>query len=692
MRTRLCIALFVCVVAATLAAQRPESEPNPQQPTSHGGANYVRVDMYAYQDGEAIGDLKADEIEIREDGALQKIEKSEHVVQAHLDDAARATPANGDSGQMAVERRPAVFVVFVDTLHTQIEGSEKTRLPIVRFIDQAVGKDDMVAIMTPEMSARDLTFGHKTTVLSNIMQSQWDWGRRGRVESQDAREQQYDECYPEKSASKTSVSPASEMKARRREKFTFDALDDLVTVLAGPEERKAVLVISDGWVQYKDDQNLASALHGGQSSTPPDIFGRAPRARTNTTGGREVDAAQYAQCEADRTLLAKMDNRNRLRDMSEQANRANVSFYTVYARGVAPADTGIVPDRPSRESFDDKVSPATRQDSLRFLADNTDGISIVSGSQVEKAIARIVSDASSYYLLSYASTNTKLDGRFRAITVKVLRPDAVVRARRGYRGATAEQVTSTRSSSTTPVTSNAASGTNAAVVNSGASFRIRASGWMAPTSGKGANAKLWIVGEVDYHALRDLAWSSGAQAEVTMVSGDGATVLSKTVDMPATSGTFALQVPGDSGNAVAPGEYAVRVRVKPQGDPTLRVSDVARVLVTDKASTVGEAMLWRRGPSTGPKYVMTADPRFTRTERIRLELPTRTTMPATAKLLDRSGKAMIIPVQVSERDETGGDFRWIVVEAALAALAPGDYAIDVTADDAHQVTAFKVVP
>jgi hypothetical protein len=132
--------------------------------------------------------------------------------------------------------------------------------------------------------------------------------------------------------------------------------------------------------------------------------------------------------------------------------------------------------------------------------------------------------------------------------------------------------------------------------------------------------------------------------------------------------------------------------VKPQADPTLPVSDVARVQVTDKASTVGEAVLWRRGPSTGQKYLMTADPRFTRTERIRLELPTRATMPATAKLLERSGKATIIPVQVSERDDAGSDFRWIVVEAALAPLAPGDYAVEVTADGARQVTAFKVVP
>jgi hypothetical protein len=67
-------------------------------------------------------------------------------------------------------------------------------------------------------------------------------------------------------------------------------------------------------------------------------------------------------------------------------------------------------------------------------------------------------------------------------------------------------------------------------------------------------------------------------------------------------------------------------------------------------------------------------------------------MPASARLLERSGKAMNIPVQVSERDDAGSDFRWIVVEAALAPLAAGDYAVEVTVDDSRQVTPFKIVP
>jgi hypothetical protein len=36
--------------------------------------------------------------------------------------------------------------------------------------------------------------------------------------------------------------------------------------------------------------------------------------------------------------------------------------------------------------------------------------------------------------------------------------------------------------------------------------------------------------------------------------------------------------------------------------------------------------------------------------------------------------------------------RWIVVDASLAALAPGDYAIETSLDGVKQVTAFQLVP
>ena len=90
---------------------------------------------------------------------------------------------------------------------------------------------------------------------------------------------------------------------------------------------------------------------------------------------------------------------------------------------------------------------AARQGGLRELAGNTDGAVVLNTNDVKGGMARMMGDLWSYYLMQYYSTNTELDGRFRSITVRVKRPGVRVRARRGYRGRTAEELVSSASAS-----------------------------------------------------------------------------------------------------------------------------------------------------------------------------------------------------------------------------------------------------
>jgi VWFA-related protein len=103
-------------------------------------------------------------------------------------------------------------------------------------------------------------------------------------------------------------------------------------------------------------------------------------------------------------------------------------------------------------------------------------------------------------------------------------------------------------------------------------------------------------------------------------------------------------------------------------------------------------VLWRRGPLPRESYVQAREPRFNRTERLRLELPTSFEAPVTARLLDRLGTPLPVPTTVSERPDPSGDFRWIVVDLTLAPLAQADYVLEVTQGDSARVIAFRVVP
>jgi hypothetical protein len=63
-----------------------------------------------------------------------------------------------------------------------------------------------------------------------------------------------------------------------------------------------------------------------------------------------------------------------------------------------------------------------RSDTLRVLAENTDGRAIVDTNGLQEGFRKISDELSAYYLLGYSSTNTNLDGRFHRIEVKVDRP------------------------------------------------------------------------------------------------------------------------------------------------------------------------------------------------------------------------------------------------------------------------------
>jgi hypothetical protein len=89
----------------------------------------------------------------------------------------------------------------------------------------------------------------------------------------------------------------------------------------------------------------------------------------------------------------------------------------------------IYPINPAGLTLSGSLSEAV---DLRALAYSTGAEAVVNTNTIPDALARIVRDNSTYYVLGYSSTNMRRDGRFRKIAVRVTRPGLVVRTRRGY--------------------------------------------------------------------------------------------------------------------------------------------------------------------------------------------------------------------------------------------------------------------
>lgn len=150
---------------------------------------------------------------------------------------------------------------------------------------------------------------------------------------------------------------------------------------------------------------------------------------------------------------------HQFQSLISDANRANVSVYAIDARGLSvTGDSGLGQEMMNRNlkvsqgayRGATQSSAVTREEVMQFdraldairangqvalqeLAESTGGFLIANMNDFRKPIQRVTEDLGSYYELIYRPANTALDGKFRAIDVKIpSRPDVKIQARIGY--------------------------------------------------------------------------------------------------------------------------------------------------------------------------------------------------------------------------------------------------------------------
>jgi VWFA-related protein len=135
-----------------------------------------------------------------------------------------------------------------------------------------------------------------------------------------------------------------------------------------------------------------------------------------------------------------------------EANRANITFYPVDAVGLrvhseeaklsrdvnVAGAKGIGDESRGEGAWTKDLEKQSELLSSRpsavlgRLAKDTGGFLLDNTNDLGAGVARMQQDRTIYYLLTYQPTNTKLDGTFRKVSVKVKRPKMTVRARPGY--------------------------------------------------------------------------------------------------------------------------------------------------------------------------------------------------------------------------------------------------------------------
>lgn len=695
------------VAAAALVAQASQQQtqqpPPPRPPVFRAGSVLVTVDVYPQRDGKLVEGLSAEDFQVLEDGKPQAIDSLELVrVERTLSEVERRDPNTvGESWAIAADPKNRVFVIYLDSLHVTVEGSRAIRRPLIDTLNSLIAPNDLFGVMTPNLQARHLSLGRRTLGLEEQLSRYWAWGERNRVTSDanDPVEDALTRCYQYRQiAGKIEEWLVDDDGAvrrldqvlidRRREDRVLTSFEDLVVYLTNRREARTVVVlVSDGWRLFQPDRRLGEASAAGGMQVPTTFVGGGGLSRPDMS-----NSSSPAVCSQELSRLAQLDNANRFRNFLTQANRANISVYTVNPGGLAVFDTPINQQiRSSNPAVGslavDMSRVRTRVESMQTLAENTDGLAVVKTNDIAGGMKRIVDDVSAYYLLTYYSANTKNDGRYRRIEVRTKTPGLSVRARRGYTAPSEESIAAANKAA-----SAAAAGPAPDAVPVDAVFgplsRIRA-GAEAFSYGVARPTELLVSVELGGMQIVTGPFAKGADVHVVAVpvAGGSAQSESKGRIEAGTRGVL-VRLPLPPGT---PGPWRITANI---GGGVDRIQERLEIKEAT-GKLLGDPVPYRATPAPTSPVRAVADFLYRRTERIHLEWPLLGAADRReARLIARNGQAVALPVTLSERTDNGQTV--IAVDLALTPLAPADYAIELVvgqgATSERRYVAFRVTP
>ena len=462
-RTSLVLA-YVCLAVLTLLAQQPPAQQPPdrgEQPpiTFRVEVNYVEIDAVVTDaQGNFVRNLTKNDFQIFEEGTPQTIENFSIVdIPLERPDAPLFSPApiEPDVRNNRREFDGRIYVLVLDDLNTHFARSQRVMAAAREFIQRHFGENDVAAVVQTGGAKKGLQ--EFTDSRSRLLRA---IGAFMGQKTRSATLEKLDDYFLTRGMPGAPPEPRDMSEGERAHKArnTLSTLKSVAEYLSGVRgRRKAVIFFSEGI-----DYDINNPIQNRYAS----------------------DLLQDTQ------------------DAIAAATRANVSFYSIDPRGLGglsdeAMEIQSLPEDPSI------ISPTAlhqelvvAQNSLRTLSGETGGFAAVNRNDFGSAFARIVRDNSSYYVLGYYSKDTRRDGRFRRVDVKVNRPGLEVRARKGY------VALKGRPASEKPFNEKVSAELRAAIDSPVPISGLGIGAFAAAVRGSGSNASLVVALEIDGRRLR----------------------------------------------------------------------------------------------------------------------------------------------------------------------------------------------
>jgi VWFA-related protein len=402
----------VCVVlTAVTLAQTPQQAP-PQTPTFTASTQIVEVDVRAFtRDGRFAEDLAIDDFEVLENGKPQPI-RALYFVGPAASDAANAAPLVTSRGPEGTNVGPAIraarqtWIFVFDVNHlTPGSGFDRARLAVTTFLKERFREGDVGGVM----AGGTMINGRLTSVRSELM------------------------------TAASSVRPNSDNRARLNELMReWPRFRDESEALAVADQDREALQRTI-MRACSEDQAACQSAEGQVREKASRFRTESQRSTLDTLKAMNALANGLARIPGPKTIvflsdgLASQDMEGALQAVVGQTTRAGARIYAIDVRGLNRGTNAGIGDQMLADS--PTGGPARfdiTEDAPNSLSVDTGGFFIRNQNNIGKALVDVADDANRYYVIGYQPENSKLDGTFRPIEVRVKRPGITIRARRGY--------------------------------------------------------------------------------------------------------------------------------------------------------------------------------------------------------------------------------------------------------------------
>jgi VWFA-related protein len=410
--------LVVLLLPSGLPAQEPPRSQVPPGSSFPAQVEGVVVDAVVLdRRGDPVGGLTAEDFLVEEDGSPQTVTSFEPVAMAESREAVTPGTSRVSTNLAPAPPGPSrTFVIVFDNVHMAPERVGAAREAVMEFLATGLQPGDQVTLVPTSGGAwwsTNMPEGREDLVAA-----------LARLEGLRPRSMSID---------RISDWEAMRLYLHRDQRVGAE-------VVRRYYEHRLILEPPGGTERAEAGLGEGHPLIRTKAA---EVYQAALQRKRATLGSLERVAESLAPVKGRKAVILVSEGfvheptLTEFREVVRASRRANAAVYFIDARGLRGGPATFDAEIPETTDVRDlgsvleqSILEAQGSDSIAI---DTGGFSVKNRNDLGQGLLRIARESRSYYLIGYQPGNTKRDGKYRSISVKVPnRDDVEVRARKGY--------------------------------------------------------------------------------------------------------------------------------------------------------------------------------------------------------------------------------------------------------------------